>query len=94
MNNYETIFLLNINISKEKRQKILDKVIKCISKYGKITNIEEIGEKKLAYEIKKQKEAFYYNLSFEANPQCIYTLEYLYRITDEILKFITVRIDF
>ena len=52
MNNYETIFLLNINISKEKRQKILDKVIKCISKYGKITNIEEIGEKKLAYEIK------------------------------------------
>ena len=50
-----------------------------------------MGKKKLAYEIKKNKEATYMLINFEAKPDSIAELERNYRITDEILKFIVVR---
>ena len=50
-----------------------------------------MGKKRLAYEIKKNKEAIYMLLNFEAKPDSIAELERNYRITDEILKFIIVK---
>ena len=91
MNNYETIFLLNIKLSEEDQKKILDKVTKCIINYGKITSIKNIGKRNLAYEIRKQKQAYYYEIDFEAKAQCIPELQQLYRFTDEVLKFITIK---
>ena len=45
----------------------------------------------MAYEIKKQKEGYYIIIKFEANPTLIAELERVYRITDEVMKFIVVR---
>ena len=84
MNKYETIFLLNIKLLEKDQKKILDKIIKCISDFGKINDIKNIGKRTLAYEIRKQKQAYYYEIDFEAKPQCISELERLYRITDEL----------
>ena len=42
-------------------------------------------------EINKNKEAYYVQFNFEAKPEAIAELERVYRITDEILKFITVK---
>ena len=53
--------------------------------------VDEEGLKTLAYEIKKNKEAHYMLFTFEAEPSSIAELERIYRITDEILKFIVVR---
>ena len=50
-----------------------------------------MGKRKLAYEIKKNKEAFYVQFNFESNPEAITELERVYRITDDILKFITIK---
>ncbi len=47
-----------------------------------------MGKRKLAYEIKKQKEGFYIVFKFEAKPELISELERNYRITDEVMKFI------
>lgn len=91
MNKYETIFLLNIKLSEVEQKRILDKVVKCINDYGKITNIKNIGKRELAYEVRKQKKAYYYEIDFESKSQCISELERLYRITDEVLKFITIK---
>ena len=52
-----------------------------------------MGKRKLAYEIEKNKEAFYVEFDFEAKPELIAELERNYRITDEVIKFITVRKD-
>ena len=54
-------------------------------------SVEEVGTKKLAYEIKKQKEGYYIIIKFEANPALISELERVYRIADEVIKFIVVR---
>ena len=45
----------------------------------------------LAYEVKKQNQGYYYVINFELKSEDIYELERIYRITDEILKFIVVR---
>lgn len=93
MNKYETIFLITKEITDEKRQEVIDKFTDYLKENGTITNTENIGLKKLAYEIKKKNEAYYYLIEFEADPEIIRELERRYRITDEILKFIVVRID-
>ena len=52
-----------------------------------------MGKRKLAYEIKKNSEGIYVLINFEANPTLIKELERVYRITDEVIKFIVVRKD-
>ena len=58
---------------------------------GKVEEVIDLGKRKLAYEIKKNKEAYYVQINFESKPEAIAELERIYRITDGILKFITVR---
>ena len=53
--------------------------------------VVDMGKRKLAYEIKKNKEAFYVQFNFESKPEAITELERIYRITDDVLKFITIK---
>ena len=61
--------------------------------YIPVEKVEELGKKRLAYEIKKFKEATYMLFNFEAKPESIAELERNYRITDEVIKFMTVKND-
>ena len=60
---------------------------------GKVEKVDDLGKRKLAYEVKKQKEGYYQVFNFEANPELIKELERNYRITDEIIKFMTIKVD-
>ena len=91
MNKYESIIIINPNCTEEAVKALEDKVTGLINKNGKVESVENMGKKKLAYEIKKNKEATYMLFNFEAKPDSIAELERNYRITDEILKFIVVR---
>ena len=62
-----------------------------INNDGKVESVEEMGKRKLAYEVKKNKEGYYVIINFEAKPELITELERNYRITDEVIKFIVVR---
>ena len=93
MNKYETVILISNQITEEQRKNIITKITSLISKNGTITSKEELGEKKLAYEVRKHTHAFYYIINFESEASFIYELERNYRIIDEILKFIVVRQD-
>lgn len=93
MNKYETIMILDCTISEESRENAINKIKKYIESKGKIENTEDLGKKKLAYEVKKNKEGYYYIIEFMAESESITELERIYRITDEVLKFIVVRKD-
>ena len=93
MNKYETIMILDCTITDESRNNAISKIKKYIESKGKIEENEDMGKKKLAYEIKKKNEGYYYLIKFTANPEDISELERIYRITDEIMKFIVVKID-
>lgn len=91
MNKYESVIIINPNVDEAGMKALQEKFTGLINENGKVENVVDMGKRKLAYEIKKFKEAFYIEFDFEAKPEFIAELERIYRITDEILKFIVVR---
>ena len=91
MNEYERVIIINPNLEEEAIKALIEKISNLINTDGKVSSVEEVGKKKLAYEIKKNKEGFYVVFKFEANPELITELERVYRITDEVIKFIVVK---
>ena len=91
MNKYESVIIINPNVDEAGLKALQEKFTGLINENGKVESVENMGKKKLAYEVKKNKEGFYMLFNFEAKPDSIAELERNYRITDEILKFIVVR---
>ena len=91
MNKYESVIIINPNLEEEAIKALIEKFSKLINDNGKVNSVEEIGKKKLAYEINKNKEGYYIVFKFEAKPELIAELERVYRSTDEVIKFIVVK---
>ena len=93
MNKYENVVIVDPNLDEEALNKLIERFTKLINKHGKVMTVENIGLKQLAYEIKKNKEAYYVVYNFESEPSFIEELQRNYRITDEILKFLVIKVD-
>jgi small subunit ribosomal protein S6 len=91
MNQYESVIIINSSLEESKIKEIVVKFSELINVNGKLSSVEELGTKKLAYQIKKQTEGYYVILKFEANPSFVAELERIYRITDGVIKFIVIR---
>ena len=93
MNKYESVIIVNPNIDEAGLKALEEKFTGLINENGKVESVENMGKKKLAYEIKKFNEATYMLFKFEAKPDSIAELERVYRITDDIIKFIVIKKD-
>ena len=91
MNKYESVIIINPNLEAEAIKGLIEKISNLINNNGTVASVEEVGKKKLAYEIKKNKEGYYIIIKFEAKPEVITELERVYRIADEVIKFIVVK---
>ena len=91
MNKYESVVIINPNVEENKLKELIERFQTLINTDGKVEQVNELGKKKLAYEIKKNKEGYYVVYDFEAKPSLIAELERNYRITDEVIKFIVVK---
>ena len=92
MNKYESVIIINPSLDEQGIKDVITKFTDLINNNnGKVENVDEMGKRKLAYEIKNQSEGYYVVYTFEANPEFIKELERIYRITDSIMKFITIR---
>lgn len=91
MNKYQSVIIVNPNLTEEDLAKLTERFEKLINSNGKVDKVEKLGMKKLAYPIKKATEAYYLTYQFEANPEFITELERNYRITDDVYKFLTIR---
>ena len=60
---------------------------------GTITNVDEKGKLRLAYEIQKMKEGFYYFIQFDANAEAPAQIEASVRIMESVLRYLCVRQD-
>ena len=91
MNKYESVFIVK-PMEEEKIKEVIDKVKNVVEEFSdREVSIEEFGMKRLAYEINKNKEGYYTVINFYGTPEDVKKLERVYRITDEIMKFIVVR---
>ncbi len=93
MNKYESVIIINPSVEEQGVKDLIKTFTDLINKNGKVEQAQELGKRKLAYEVKKNKEGYYVIFTFEAKPDSITELERNYRITDEIIKFIVVRKD-
>ena len=94
MNKYELALVLNAKIEDDVRTATVDKAKNYITRFGgNVTDVEDWGKQKLAYEIQKMDEAFYYFIQFDAEPEVPAQLEENVRIMDNVLRFLCVRKD-
>lgn len=93
MNKYETIIIIDPNAEKDVVDKIISDVIGIISDdgVGIITKNDNWGKKKLAYEIKGNKEGIYVLIDYETTSQKIQRLERYCSLSEIVLKSMTVR---
>ena len=89
-NNYEMIQILKGTFTEEEYKKAFNSIKDYLSKY-EIKEIEELGKKRLAYEVRKNKEGYYIIFIIRANKDDILEIERYCRINEDILKFIVVR---
>lgn len=95
MNKYEIAVVLSANLEDEERASIIEKIKGLVERFeGTVTGVDEWGKKRLAYEIQKQREAFYYFVNFETeNTDCPNEMEAQLRIMDHVLRYLVVKKD-
>lgn len=92
MNKYELALVLSAKLEEEERAAALEKAQSYITRFGgTITNVDEWGKKRLAYEIQKMREGFYYFIQFESDPDCPNEVESHIRIMEPVIRYLCVK---
>lgn len=92
MNKYELAVVLNAKVEDEVRANTFEKVKDLVSRHkGTITNVDEWGKRRLAYEIQKMSEGFYYFIQFDAEADVPAEIESRIRIMDNVIRYLCVR---
>jgi small subunit ribosomal protein S6 len=94
MRRYEQIVILDSDLSEDERSPVFDRLKELIPQYkGFLIDIDEWGQKKLAYEIKKKPRGYYAQVNFCGFGDLVDEMERFFRIDDRILKYMTVLLD-
>ena len=94
MNKYELALVVSAKIEDDARTDAVEKAKELIAKFGgNVTNVEDAGKKRLAYEIQKMKEGFYYFIQFDAESEVPAQVEAQVRIMESVIRYLCVRQD-
>ena len=94
MNKYELAVVVSAKIEDDERAAVVDKCKALIERFGgTITNVDEWGKKRLAYEIQKMREGFYYFIQFDADETVPANVEKNVRIMENVIRFLCIRQD-
>ena len=92
MSKYELAVVVNAQIDDEARTAVLDNCKALVEKFGgTITNVDDWGKKKLAYEIQKMNEGYYTFSQFDADGSAIAEIEQRMRIMDNVIRYLCVK---
>lgn len=91
---YEGMYVLNANLSEDGRKKALDKITGGITeKKGEVHKLLDWGRRRLAYEINKKREGYYYIVYFTIGSSQIKELWKEYHLHEDLLRYLTRRED-
>ncbi len=92
MNKYELALVVSAKVDDEVRNATVEKAKAYITNFGgTITNVDDWGKKRLAYEIQKMTEGYYYFIQFDAESETPGELEQSLRILDNVLRYLCVK---
>jgi small subunit ribosomal protein S6 len=91
---YEELFIVRPDLPEEETDQLIERLTTLIAgQGGNVDKVDKWGVRKLAYRVQKRTEGFYVLLQFTAKPETVRELERQLRVQDQVMKFITVRID-
>jgi len=91
MRRYETIFIVDSDISEDKRKNVYNRTKEIVDNYkGFIADFDEWGLKKFAYEIRKKTRGFYVCMNYCGDGSMVTELERSFRLDESVLKFMTI----
>ncbi len=92
MSKYELTVVVSAKLEDEERAAVIDRVKGYIERFGgTVVNVDEWGKRRLAYEIQKMSEGFYYFITFESEPTCPVELEHRVRIIENVIRYLIVK---
>ena len=93
MNKYELAVVVSAKIEDEARAAVLESAKGLVTRFGgNITEVIDGGKKRLAYEIQKMNEGFYYFIQFEADSTTPGEIEQRIRIMDNVIRYLCIRL--
>ena len=91
---YEELFIMKPDAAEEEIEQVIEQVRQTItSREGVVDKVDKWGVRKLAYRVQKLNEGFFVLIQFTATPETVKEIERRLRVSDFVLKFLTVRID-
>jgi small subunit ribosomal protein S6 len=94
MNKYELALVVNAKIEDDARLAALEAVKDLVTRFGgTITSVDDWGKKRLAYEIQKMKEGYYYFIQFESDSTVPGEIEQRIRIMENVIRYLCIRKD-
>ena len=93
MRKYETMFIMNPTLEAEQTAELVQKYQTLISNQGgQIDELQEIGKRRLAYEIEGNREGYYVLMNYTCDTEVPKELERVMRIDDNVVRYLTVRV--
>lgn len=92
MSKYELAVVVSAKLEDDARAEVIEKVKALVTRFGgNITDVDEWEKKRLAYEIQKMKEAYYYFIHFESETTTPGEIEERIRIMDGVIRYLCVK---
>ena len=93
MNKYEIMFILKSNEEEAIKNQVSELKAIITDLNGEITNEKEMGNRKLAYPIKKELTGFYFVVNFNADNETVAELDRKARIDEAVIRHMIIRLD-
>lgn len=91
---YELMFIVRPDMPEEEQDKLISTLETAVtSSGGQMKNVERMGKRHLAYSVRRFRDGIYVLLTVEGSGGLIHELERRLRVTEPVIKFLTVRID-
>ncbi|AFY74235.1 ribosomal protein S6 [Synechococcus sp. PCC 7502] len=90
---YETMYILRPDLNEQDLETAIAKYKTLLEEKGaEEISIQNRGKRRLAYEVKKNREGIYVQLNYTAPPVAVETLERTMKLSDEVIRFMTIKV--
>jgi small subunit ribosomal protein S6 len=94
MRGYEVILIVKPDLEAEATAAVVEKFTKLIADQGgQVTEVEQWGKKRMAYEVRKYREGYYVLMRFKGDAAVAQELERVLKITDEVIRYLITRLE-
>jgi len=94
MRDYEVMYIVRPDMEEEARKELIERFNNILTENGgTVDKVDEMGSRRLAYEIDNYRDGYYVVVNFKANEQAVNEFDRLAKFSDDIVRHMVVRLD-